>query len=224
MRSARMLNRRSSLAVLATVPTVLAGLDGGGLRAARAAESGADQLIWTERRLLNLAVPADTLTGLALWEERTRDFRKQRSGEEPGGLAPVLIVNVWADWCGPCRAEFPLLRELESQLAQGYAGRAQLACIAQIPHGEGMFAYLKEMRDRMPRGPHYQDSGERVDRLLRGRLASDQVPLPITLLLEREAGPGGARRIVRYALAGSLRGRSRELMQAIDALCGLHAP
>lgn len=28
----------------------------------------------------------------------------------------VLVVNVWASWCGPCRKEMPLLAEIDAEL------------------------------------------------------------------------------------------------------------
>lgn len=34
-------------------------------------------------------------------------------------LGKVVLVDVWATWCGPCRAEFPFLKQLEKDLV-GY--------------------------------------------------------------------------------------------------------
>ena len=179
------------------------------------------RLFQVERRLLNVAIPIELLTQLAIWDERSRDFRKAQRSEALGGAVPLLILHLWADWCAPCRAEFPLLRELEAQLARDRSGAIRLCCVAQIPHGEGMYAVVKEQRERMPRGPHYQDTGERIDRLLRTRFASESLPLPLTIILDRDAVAPESRRIIRYAVAGSLRPRTRELFQALDTLSAL---
>lgn len=43
----------------------------------------------------------------------TENFETLRNGEQP------LVVDLWATWCGPCRALAPTI----SELAQEYDGR-----------------------------------------------------------------------------------------------------
>lgn len=204
------MNRRTILSL-----PLLQWLSPRGICHARAGSCDSElQGSYAERRLLNTAIPSELLSHLAIWDERARDFRKQRRGEQPGGAAAVIVLHLWADWCKPCVEEFPLLRELETQFATAHRGRVQLICVAMIPSSDVMDAFMQAHRGRMPAGPHFQDTAEQLDRLLRPRFAADKLTLPLTLLLDTSA----SRRVVRYAVAGSLRARSREFLQALAAL------
>lgn len=204
------MNRRTVLS-LPLLPWIVAG----GVGRARAGACDSElQASYGERRLLNTAIPSDLLSHLAIWDPRTRDFRGQRRGELPGASAAVMVLHLWADWCKPCVEEFPLLRELEMQVATAHRGRVQMICVAMIPSSDLMDAFMQANRGRMPAGPHFQDTGEQLDRLLRSRFAADKLTLPLTLLLDTSA----SRRVVRYAVAGSLRARSREFFQALATL------
>jgi cytochrome c biogenesis protein CcmG/thiol:disulfide interchange protein DsbE len=55
--------------------------------------------------LIGRPVPEFTLPAIAGLEVPGFDSAALKSGK-------VTVVNVWASWCGPCRAEHPLLMEL----------------------------------------------------------------------------------------------------------------
>jgi thiol-disulfide isomerase/thioredoxin len=72
-----------------------------------------------------------------------------RRGDDPS-MAKPLLVNFWATWCDPCRAEFPDLVKIDAD----YRGRGlDFALVSGDDISEiktGVPKFLREMRAGMP--------------------------------------------------------------------------
>jgi cytochrome c biogenesis protein CcmG, thiol:disulfide interchange protein DsbE len=89
----------STWAQLLTVAVVLLALAGG--------LAIADWRQHREPRLVGIGTPAPNFHVQAIGSERPADIRTlaQYQGD-------VVVLNVWATWCGPCRIEMPSLERL----------------------------------------------------------------------------------------------------------------
>lgn len=67
--------------------------------------------------------------------------------------APV-VVNVWASWCGPCRAEMPLLE----QAANDYDGRVTFVGLASKDDRSSALSFLADLGVTYPN--LFDQSGE----------------------------------------------------------------
>lgn len=118
----------------------------------------------------------------------------------------VLLVNFWATWCPPCRAEMPLLVKLQAK----YAARGlQVVGIAtDEPSEEKVREFLRQMVVNYPilmSGNHAGD--------ITSALGGNLIGLPYSLLLDRDGkllslhagqlSPAEAETLVRTALETS---------------------
>ena len=120
-----------------------------------------------------LAAPA--LTGVAVLDAplETLDGTATRLAAHSG---KVLVVNVWATWCGPCRVELPSLARLSAQLDQD-----RFAVIG-VSMDKQRFVAAEYLRDLGIAFDSYWDASGRLTRELIGTRA-----IPLTLVIS----PGG---------------------------------
>lgn len=112
------------------------------------------------------------------------DGRTVRLSPIPG---KVMLVNLWATWCGACRTELPSLERLHGSMGD----RVQVAAVPTDSADRGKVrSYLKKLSVR--RLPVVLDP----ERRLAGNSADDPAPLtlyglPITYLIDPSGGTAG---------------------------------
>jgi len=107
-----------------------------------------------------------------------------------------LIVNFWATWCGPCRREIPLLRELQKQHgAEGF----QIVGVA-VDIREDVIKYAQEIGIDYPILIGEQDGLDAVNKFGQGSIG-----FPFTVFTDNQ------RRIVLFHL-GEIRQEQAEIL------------
>lgn len=167
----------------------------------------------SEQFLVHHQIELAQLRALRIWDSRLADWRKAEAAEAPAGRATVMVLHFWADWCAPCREEFPVMRQFTEELEQRHGDRAQLVMLSETSLPEAMRSFLAKQRERMPRGPLYLDTGEAIATALRADLPTT-LSYPVTLVLDSQ-------RVVRHAIVGSIASRRTELFAAIANLLRL---
>jgi thiol-disulfide isomerase/thioredoxin len=166
--------------------------------------------------LLHLAIEPAALSRLQIWNYQKVEWHVPAPDQVPMRRAPVVIVHLWADWCGPCKAEMPLLRTQVQELASQHKESLEFVFLTESNRTVELARYMIDNRDRMPRVPYYLDTNEAIARLVRTNLPSGQLTLPVTLLLDEQ-------RVVRQAFVGALAPRWPELRRSVARLLQLSA-
>jgi thiol-disulfide isomerase/thioredoxin len=159
-----------------------------------------------EAALLSVSMRS-LLSELLLWDERTSTWQVAR-GSQAIIDRPVTVVHVWADWCEPCRDEFPILRDLVEQLPNN----VQFISITQTQDTAVLSGFLFRYQTRLPKLPIYQTS--RLSDALSDPLARTGLPMPITLVLDHQL-------VVRTAVVGSLAHRRGGILRSVQRLLAL---
>jgi len=113
----------------------------------------------------------------------------------------IVLLNLWATWCPPCRIEMPHLQALHEEL-----GDRGLRVVGVSVDSEGSFGTVVRFLDDL--GIDFlilRDPAERVPHLYR------TIGLPLTVLIDREG-------IVRWRHSGPLTADDPRLRAALDEL------
>lgn len=158
-----------------------------GLQAAQASE---------QDFLLHTPVAPALLDNLRIWDTQQHLWRGMRTGESPA-RRPVLVVHLWADYCKPCKEEFPLFRALAEAVEKDNPGQVGFVYLSETSDAAAMDRFLIENHPQMPRGPLYYDTSEAIAQLLSKHRPNGQKTLPITVLLDEQ-------RVIRQAVIGPI--------------------
>jgi thiol-disulfide isomerase/thioredoxin len=117
----------------------------------------------------------------------------------------VVLINLWATWCGPCVAELPLIARLHRELDRP-AAPLELAFVS-VDADDGAVARFRAAHPDAPAGPRLVDA-DSLSALLRSVGLDEAAPIPVHLFV-------GADDRVVCARAGALR---EEDLPAVRAL------
>jgi peroxiredoxin len=124
------------------------------------------------------------------------DGRQHRLADYRG---KVVLINFWATWCGPCRAEMPSIQELKDKLA----GRPFVVLAVNLDEPESRIRkFLTQMKLDFP---ILLDPDRNVAKGWNARI------LPATFIV----GPDGR---VRYSLVGEMDWANEHIVARISEL------
>lgn len=139
---------------------------------------------------------------------------------------PIRIIHLWADWCPPCKAEFPRLKRVVEKLHGTYGKEIRLILASETSDDQAMYKYLRDNGSQMPTtGVQFGDTQHdlmwailqampetvQAATLKIERQPGRELPLPITLVTDAD-------NVVRLAFVGSLEGRYGQFINGIEQL------
>jgi len=162
-----------------------------------------------EARLLNQSIShSDIGNNLRVWDLANNTWRAIQQSELSNLRSKILVINLWAHYCKPCIAEFPVLHDIAKQIEGDTNGVVRFVFISETSGAADMQHFCSANAKKLPSEILYLDYNENIAEGLRQALPSASLSLPTTLILDE-------RRVVRYALIGALIHRRSELAAAI---------
>ncbi len=167
-----------------------------------------------ETAFLHLPLERAALRWLLVFDLKTLEARAARPAEGVDDSTPVMILHLWATWCGPCKEELGIWRKLGPRLVEENHGRVRIVYVALQKDLEGMTDFVSQIAGGFPGERLYLDRDENLSKNLRQAVPNEQLPLPMTLWLDEN-------RIVRQALVGPINQRRAEVIDSTARLLRL---
>ncbi len=123
----------------------------------------------------------------------------------------VVLINFWATWCGPCRAELPELAEI----GERYADDADFLLLPISCGGDVLLQLSTEsilmLQDMHLEMPCYADPNDTARRSYAMAAGTNQMDLPTTLVLDRKG-------IIRGVWIGYRPSQGKRIRELIETL------
>ncbi len=155
----------------------------------------------------------DLFAHLSIWDKDS--LRTPALAERPSPQAKVVLLHLWAEWCGPCRDEMPVWKELIPQLRQKHGTDLAIVFASESSVLLDFLRFRDDNRTRMPPVPLFSDTGDELYTELRKLAKGGSLPLPITLLLDEH-------RVIRFAVVGSFPRKRAQLVEILSKLLPSH--